>query len=327
MKLKLILSVINSLLKVKIFKKRIPLVISWALTYRCNRRCSYCARWQGGNELSTEEVLQVIDELAKLGTIGISFTGGEPLLREDIGEIINYTYKKGVKSKLNSNGGLIRERIVQLKKLDLLNLSLDGPEEIHNSIRGKDSYKETITAAKMAVEFGIKVVFTTVLTDFNLNYIDFILRKAEEVKASVIFQPSTQRILGNSSPNPRAPLETQYRKVIEALIRRKKGGDKTIANSIGGLKHLFNWPHPRRIRCASGWVSCRIEPNGDVIYCSRGKAPSPVLNCFSPSFKEAFENLRPISCDDCWCASRVELNLSFFGNISAAYNQIVSLIK
>ena len=170
----------------KIFRRRIPLVVGWAITDRCNQSCSYCGRRHGDiKEISTQEAFRIIDELSRLGCLRISLTGGEPLMREDIGAIVDRIHKKGIETKINSNGALVRERIDELKNLDILCLSLEGEKDVHDAIRGAGSYDKVIEAAQCARERGIKISFATVLTKRNLDSIDFILAKAKEFDAKV----------------------------------------------------------------------------------------------------------------------------------------------
>ncbi len=318
----------NALLKAKILKIKTPLVVGWGITDRCNRKCLYCARWQGKiKELSTNEVFKIIDTLTRLGTLRISFTGGEPLMREDMGKIIDYVHSKGIEARLNSNGSLVVKRISDLKNLDILNLSLEGEKEIHDAIRGEGSYEEVIEAAKIAKGNDIKVTLTAVLTKININSADFVIDKAREMDTKVTFQPTTQLILGGKALNPIVPSKEQYRKAVEKLISKKKNGERAIGNSMAGLKHLYNWPDPKRIRCASGWISCRIEPDGGIFYCSRKKKLLKPVSSLSSSFWKEFSTLGPVSCNDCWCAGRAELNLAFWGNLSVIHEQIKSVFE
>ena len=319
-----ILSAARAFLKARILKIKSPLVIGWAITGRCNRRCSYCSLWQGkSDELSTGQAIRVVDTLAEMGTLRISFTGGEPLLREDMGRIIDHVHGKGIEVKLNSNGTFVKKKIKELKNLDILALSLEGPEGVHDAIRGKGSYGEVVEAAEAARASGIKVVFAVVLTKINLDSIDFILEKAAEFGGKAVFQPATLSVLGGGTPNPIAPLKDEYRRAVDRLIERKRRGDPVIGDSIAVLRHVYNWPDPKRIKCASGWISCRIEPNGDVVYCSRRRRPSRPLNCVRDGFRKAFEALKPISCEDCWCAGRVELNICFSMRPWPLLNQLI----
>jgi len=95
-----------------VFKKRFPLAVGWNITYRCNLQCKYCGWWENrASELNTKDIIGLIKELAFLGTKFISFSGGEPLLREDLGDIIDFCKMKGIYVSINSNGTLVKEKI------------------------------------------------------------------------------------------------------------------------------------------------------------------------------------------------------------------------
>ncbi len=317
-----------AVLKARLLKRKIPLVVGWGVTHRCNRKCAYCDLWRkSGAELSTAQIFSIVDALAEMGTVRISFTGGEPLVRADMGRIIDYVHDRGLETKMNSNGMLVPSRIAELRHLDVLNLSLEGPEEIHDAIRGRGSFGEVMAAAEAARSRGIRVGLATVLNRLNLDAIDDILDITRRFKGRVIFQPATRWALGGENENDLAPPEEAYREAVLTLIRKKKAGDKTIGNSVPGLRHLYHWPHPKRMNCASGWISCRIEPDGRVMYCSRESWGFSPLNCTDVSVAEAFQNLRPVACNDCWCAARVELNLAFSLRLPVIVNQIASLVR
>jgi len=310
-------------LKAKLLKQKTPLIVGWAITDQCNRQCAYCSIWQRPNrDLSTPVVFNIVDQLAESGAMRISFTGGEPLLRDDMGDIISYVHEKGIETRLNSNGSLVREKAGFLRDLDMLTLSLEGPEAIHDAIRGRGSFREVREALRAAHEHGINTSLATVLTSVNLDAVDYILETAGHEKCRVTFQPATPMRLGGRTPNDLTPPVEAYREVIKRLIDRKKAGDKIIGNSVAGLQHLGKWPDPARMTCASGWISCRIEPDGNVLYCSRESIPFSAKNCAKVSFKEAFDNLRPLVCNDCWCAARVELNLAFSFSLPTIMNQL-----
>jgi MoaA/NifB/PqqE/SkfB family radical SAM enzyme len=323
MNIKKPLAAISALLKARLLKKSTPLVVGWAITDRCNRRCVYCRGWQGkAGTLSTEDIFKIVDELKEAGAIMVSLTGGEPLLREDIGMIVDYIQGKGIEVKLNSNGGSVKEKIGDLKNLARLTLSMEGEKRVHDAIRGEGSYDEVLEAAKCATENGLTISFATVLNRLNLDSIDFILKKAGEFSAKVNFQPATESILGGTDPNPMKPPKAAYEGAIDRLIDKKRAGDRSIANSLTGLRHLRRWPEPTGIDCASGRISCCIEPNGDITYCSREKFSRRPKNCLRDGFKKAFHELESVSCDDCWCAGRVELNLCFSLNPGVIFNQL-----
>lgn len=286
--------------------KRIPLVVSWSLTERCNHTCAYCGFWnKESKELERGAIFSIIEELSDMGTKRIQFTGGEPLLREDLGDILNLCRKKNIRTNVNSNGTLVPHRIVELKSADSVSLSLDGSEDIHDSIRGKGSYKEVMEAARVLKTNNIRFKFLTVLSSLNLDDIDFMLSKAEEYKTSAIFQPATSLLLNGDEANPIAPPKEKYRRVISELMRKKRVNSH-VGNSIPGLKHLYYWPGPKKIRCIGKHIFCRIDSNGDVKICPRVRDGE---NCLEKGFKKAFYDIKIEGCDYCWCASMVEMSL------------------
>lgn len=308
MRLKDTAFLIKSLFQAKAYRKKTPLVVSWAITARCNLRCKHCNAWNlKGEELETAQIIHVIEELSRMGTRKIQLTGGEPLLRDDIGQILDFCRKKGINTSINSNGMLVAKRIDALSNLGLLCLSLDGPQPIHDLLRGEGSYDGVIRAAHIARDKHMRLRFVTVLSRSNLGSIDFILEKAKEFNASVFFQPATVHILMSGEDNPFAAAPEEYKKAILELLTKKKK-NKLIANSAAGLKHLYHWPEKTKMRCLKGLVSCRIESNGDVYICPRTKNKMKPVNCIRNGFKEAFNNLPVIFCDSCWCAANVEIN-------------------
>ena len=323
-----ILDTAGGLLQAKLLKRKRPLVVGWAVTDQCNRKCAYCSIWRRPDrDLPTDRILRVVDDLAQAGTLRISFTGGEPLLREDMGEIIRYAHEKGIETKMNSNGALVGEKKQVLRYLDMLTLSLEGPAEIHDAIRGRGSFEEVREALETARKHHVRTGLATVLTSINLDAVDFILDIARQEACRVLFQPATPLRLGGSGENGLAPPVAPYRATIKRLIDKKKAGDDCIANSLAGLAHLARWPEAARMTCACGRISCRIEPDGTVLYCSRESLPLKPKNCVQVPFRDAFENLVPVACTDCWCAGRVELNLAFSLSLPAMINQLHTVAK
>lgn len=319
------ISTFLDLLKVRYLGKRIPLAIAWAVTRRCNYKCKYCAVWKTpAAELDTGEIRAVIDEMAGMGVKKITFTGGEPLLRGDMGEIIDYAHQKNISVNLNSNGSLIKERISDLKNLSSLTLSLEGPEEVHDALRQKGSFKTLLEAIDIASQKNIKVVLTATLNTYNLNYIDYLLELATQYNVQIQFQPSTKNILDDKEDNPVSLSQAEYNEAMQKIIERKKRGyKKIIRNSPAGLNHLSQWPNLKKIRCASGLITGRIEPDGRVIHCDTFRNRNSIntlLNCKKDGFRNAFYGLPIISCDDCCCALRVEASYILKLNISALTN-------
>ncbi len=314
-------------IKSKLFNKKIPLVVGWAITNRCNYHCKYCSRWKKKTkELSTKQILSIIDELKQLGCQRIVFTGGEPLLRRDIGIIVDYCKEKNLTVGINSNGSLFRKRISKIKNIDSLTLSLDGPEEINDSLRVKGSYKSVIDALKTAKKNNINVSLTTVVSKLNLSYLKDILKIAEKYDVFVYFQPVSM-VYGYNEPKELKCPPDKYKKLIDELITLKKKGNRQIGNSLLGLRHLRNWPQPKKIKCAAGIIRCRIEPNGDIYPCGRLVGEISSQNCVTLGFKEAFNRLTRVNCNTCWCFNNVELNLAYSLNINTIKNLLKTILR
>lgn len=314
------------LLKVRYLGKRIPLVIAWAITRKCNYRCKYCAVWKNpAAELDIKEICNIVDEMASMDVKKISFTGGEPLLREDIGKIIDYVHQKNISINLNSNGSLIKERIAELKNISSLTLSLEGPEEIHDGLRQEGSFRDVLGAADTAIKNNIKVVFTVTLNTYTFNSIDYLLELTKRYNARIQFQPSKENLLYGKENNPVSLSTSEYNKIIQKIIESKKREyKKIIRNSLPGLKHLSQWPNLEKIRCASGLITCRIDTDGKIMHCNTVRnSINAFINCNESGFKNAFYSLPIIYCKDCCCALRVEASYVLKLNISALTNAYI----
>jgi len=124
------------------FSKDKKPVVVWNMTKRCNLKCVHCyARAKGedfhGNELTTEEGKRLIDDLAAFGSPVMLFSGGEPVLRDDLPELIAYAVTKGMRAVISTNGTLITEekaRVFAKYSLSYIGVSLDGIGDVHGRI-------------------------------------------------------------------------------------------------------------------------------------------------------------------------------------------------
>ncbi len=148
-------------------KVRVPLTVYISLTNRCNNSCIYCRVHELPQEdtWTTESLKRVVRQMKACGTKRIHFTGGEPMLRENIGALINYAKEMGFFIGMSTNGYKIAEKIKELKGIDIIFLSCDGPSQVHNFLREKNSFKEVISSLEALKNSGICVMTTTVLTN------------------------------------------------------------------------------------------------------------------------------------------------------------------
>ncbi len=131
-----------------------PIFAHLEVTYRCNLSCEFCGFREGlarekTDELSVSQWVRIIDELKEIGVNYTTLVGAEPLIRKDIFEIIAHIKKKGMKCSLLTNGILIdaekAKRLVE-SGLDKVTVSIDGPREIHDKIRGASGVYEKATS-------------------------------------------------------------------------------------------------------------------------------------------------------------------------------------
>jgi len=309
MRIKKKLRSIVSLVKVRLFNARIPLAVRWQLTNRCILKCKYCNIWSTPKkELALKEICFLLDELAKMGTQTISFSGGEPMLREDIGEILECVKKRGISTEMNSTGAYIPQSIPKLKNLDFLKISLDGPEEINDLLRDKGAYKIAMEAAKSAKINRIPFIFTATLTRYNINSVDFLVKVAQKYNTLIAFQPLKDLYMGIKGIGHLSPDQNEFKKAINQLISIKKKGNPYLRNSLAGLYHIYNWPHYNKLRCWAGKVFCIIETDGTLLPCDRISYSTQLPNCLESGFGQAFSKLPEVYCSGCGFCGVLELN-------------------
>ena len=169
-------------------------VVFWNLTNRCNLSCKHCysqsdpqLRTEG--ELTTTEALGLIDDLAGMGVPLILFTGGEPLMREDIWELADHASLKGIKTALSTNGTLITAEVARtIKKsgIEYAGISLDGARaETHDRFRNSPgSFQRSVAAFGRCREAGVRCGVRVTLTRENYGELESIVDLARTLGAS-----------------------------------------------------------------------------------------------------------------------------------------------
>jgi MoaA/NifB/PqqE/SkfB family radical SAM enzyme len=151
-----------------------PYHVQWMVTRRCNYRCKGCDVWreQDVRELSAEEIKRGLDVLKELGVIEITISGGNPLLREDIGEIIEYASRFFI-TTVYDNGSMSAEKIDALRKADFVAISIDSLDPKRNDhIKGVEgAWKKAMQAVEKLHSEGISVSVTPTISQFNLHEI------------------------------------------------------------------------------------------------------------------------------------------------------------
>ncbi len=164
-------------------------VVVWNITKRCNLKCIHCyahaKATPADNELTTDEGKALIDDLAAFGSPVILFSGGEPLMREDLPELAEYAVSKGMRAVVSTNGTLITPEVAKTLKeigLSYVGISLDGMEKIHDHFRGqKGSFQAALEGIRNCQAAGIKVGLRFTVNKINAADIPAVFNLLEEM--------------------------------------------------------------------------------------------------------------------------------------------------
>ena len=271
-----------------------PLWLLAELTYRCPLQCPYCsnpveiAKYQ--NELSTEDWVRVMQQARKLGATQLGFSGGEPLVRQDLEELIQEARHLGYYTNLITSGvGMDEERVKRFKDagLDHIQISFQASnEELNNFIGGTKSFQHKKEMARVVKEYEYPMVLNIVIHRKNIDQIREILDMTVELNADYVELASTQ-YYGWSRINVDQLLPTREQlahaeKVAKEYQEKLKGKSKIIYVIPD---YFENRPKP----CMNGWgaIFLTIAPDGTALPCHEaGQLPIEFPNVKEYSIKD-----------------------------------------
>ncbi len=279
--------------------------IQWHLTERCNLCCTHC--YQDGaktDEFSLPEAMDVIGEVSDLidswsETYGIGFspsfniTGGEPFLRHDIFDILEEITGKGFDIYLLTNGILINEKkALRLADIGIkgVQVSIEGPEDIHDSIRGKGSFKASMKGVKNLLDAGLTVTLNTTLSDINAgSFLDMIEIASSEGAQKLGFSRLVPS--GRGAGLLRHMLPNEMVKDLYADIFSAKTDGLTIVTGdpVASQMRSLSDVDAGNIACggcAAGVSGLTILSDGTIMPCRR--LPIPIGNIRTDSLREAW---------------------------------------
>ncbi|MDR2901686.1 MAG: radical SAM protein [Lactobacillales bacterium] len=244
------------------------------LTRACNLRCSHCLNSSGNtskNQLSFDEFLILIDNLADAGLQEIRFTGGEPLLFDKIYDLINFATKKGIYTSLGTNATLITASIAQKLRLAGLKkaiVSIDGTLEQHDIIRGKGNYKKTIDGLAHLTKHKIDARVNSVLMRSNMENVIDLAKEMHKNKTLLFIRRFIESGRGTELKDNMLTVQ-DYNYVREKLSRELADGPYVnghyLRNNEGTSSRIFI---PFEIKgCKAGQRALAIMPNGDINLC------------------------------------------------------------
>lgn len=338
------LNYIGKILEGHILGINIPILVTLCVTNRCNLKCVYC--YQGHDktekkEFSTQELLNLIDELAEMGTKYISINGGECLLRDDIETIINKINEKNILCHLSTNGMILKKYIDVLKKIDSLSISIDGKKESNDLNRGKGSYEKIMEAIECLKQNHINFQTHTVLTANNKDAIEDIMDLALQFS----FKAQFSILRKEDSPDEQISLnDEEVKTILKNILEYKKRGYPVFFSS-SSYENALNWPFSykkqmtsdpftngrKSTKCHLKRFSCHVEADGMVYPCVVLVGKFKALNFLEVGFKKAWDNLSNCKCNACYNICHNDLN-SIFGlkskvvknTIKIAINRLLS---
>ncbi len=255
------------------------MIISWNTTKVCNLRCEHCYRDAGDRapqELTTDEGRALLDEIAKAGFQIIILSGGEPLMRTDIFDLIAHARSAGLRPVLGSNGTLFTPEIVRRLKtagIARAGISLDSTDAaIHDAFRKhKGAWDATVAAMRMCKEHGLDFQVHTTVTRRNFNEImditDFAITLGAKAHHIFFLVPT-----GRGKDINSVFISAQdIRRVLEQILRRQKDCPIELKpvcapQFVPLAKHMGTDMRFAR-GCLAGTSYCCILPNGDVHPC------------------------------------------------------------
>ncbi len=257
----------------------IPTLISWNITFRCNLRCVHCyldARPEKRNdELSLDEGMSLIEDLWKVGTRTLILSGGEPLLREDLLDLVQYGTKNHLRMALGTNGTLIDEDMARALKhagIRKIAISLDSVNaDQHDQFRGKTgAWEKAVQGIEACRAADIPVQIHTTVTPSNYTGIESILSFGEEKGVhdyQLFFLVPSGRGVWVCDIVP-ARYEEMIQGVLRYTTKKAISVRPTCAPQFIRIADQMGFPVDGSTRgCVAGLSYCRIYPSGEVTPC------------------------------------------------------------
>ena len=249
-----------------------PICLTWELTYACNLACIHCLSSSGRRdprELTTAECFGVIDELQAMQVFYVNIGGGEPTVRRDFWEILDYATAHDVGVKFSTNGSRITEqaaaRVAANDYLDV-QISLDGASAaVNDAIRGPGSFDTAIRALERLAEAGApSFKISVVITRENMDQLDDFEALADHFGAQLRLTRLRPSGRGADVWDRLHPTSSQQRRLYDWLVER---GDKVLTGDSFFHLAAYGEPLPGLNMCGAGRVVCLIDPVGDVYAC------------------------------------------------------------
>jgi radical SAM protein with 4Fe4S-binding SPASM domain len=281
-------------------EKYVPLVVSWNVTLKCNLKCAHCyinaSEKKLRDELSTDAAKMLIHQIAEVSRPLLILSGGEPLLRDDIYEIIRYGADRGLRMGMGSNGMLIDDEVTRRLEnagMETVAISLDSSiPERHDSFRGvKGCWEHAICAIKSLKKSSIQVQVNCTVTKQNYDEVDDIMSLAEDLGVEnfhLFFLVPMGRGTDIEDITPRM-YEDMITSTLAKITKSKLNVKPSCAPQFMRIAKEQSVDMSRWVRgCMAGLYYCRIYPTGEVTPCPY--LPLKLGNVHESSFRDIWFN-------------------------------------
>lgn len=268
--------------------------------WNCNQQCLHCyasgQKLSETKELSTDEWKKIIDICKKVCIPQLTFTGGEPTIREDLVELVDYS--RWFVTRLNTNGVLLSKDLCKKlyeASLDSVQITLySNDAKIHNELVGANNFEKTVEGIKNAIEAGLNVSINTPLCSINKNYIDTI-KFAKELGLTYV-TCSGLIVTGNAKKEKSKNTQLSEDELYNILKEAKKYTDENLMEINFTSPGWINEDKLRELKieipsCGACLSNMAIAPNGDVIPCQSWLNENSKLgNILTTNWKKIWNN-------------------------------------
>jgi radical SAM protein with 4Fe4S-binding SPASM domain len=272
----------------------VPLTAQLDITWRCNERCVHCyLDHEGQGEMSTGEIRDVLRQLAESGTFFLCISGGEPLLRRDCFEILDYARSLRFNVKLKTNAVLIGpEQAVRLRELGIEQIQISvysHRAEVHDAItKLPGSLRRTVEAIRRLNAEGLKVSITDVLMQQNSSDAMGVRALAHDLGVGFVADPTiTPKLNGDRSVVSLGLTQIALQEVFHTEEFVGNVGEFCAPPSSVDDSVLDGYS------CSAGHTACYISPFADVFPCVQ--LPMSCGNLREQRFKEIWKNSKSLA--------------------------------
>ncbi|WP_269914748.1 pyrroloquinoline quinone biosynthesis protein PqqE [Acinetobacter sp. HY1485] len=256
----------------------LPLWLLAELTYRCPLQCPYCSNplefASMKNELTTEQWCDVFKQARDMGAVQLGFSGGEPLVRQDLPELIGYAHQLGFYTNLITSGiGLTEQKIADFKQagLDHIQVSFQASDPIINDMLAgsRDAFEKKQNIARLVKQYDYPMVLNFVIHRHNIDQIEDIIKLCIELKADTV-ELAICQFYGWAYLNRKGLLPTKAQ--LERAERITNEYREKLKAQNNPCKLIFVVPdyyEERPKACMNGWGSIflTVAPDGTALPC------------------------------------------------------------